>query len=247
MKGIQGIVIALGLGVVGAVCNFLYVSQQARDFEKVAFVSIATDARINLGDLLKEEHFQKVEIPRQNIGNLDKVAVLWTARGSAAGMRATRSYLGGEILLQQELRTPAARDSSDLLGEDEVLRWVPIDPRSIVAEHVNPGNYVSFEVQIFGTQQAEPPDPSETTQNPAADSVELIGPFEIMSLGSRKGRREFLAAQGVRSGQGNPIGIRVKLIDGKMEEKAERLFEALRLSGGKGVQILLHSSKMEPK
>ena len=31
MRGVQGMMIAAGLGVVGAICNWFYISQQARD------------------------------------------------------------------------------------------------------------------------------------------------------------------------------------------------------------------------
>jgi hypothetical protein len=240
MKGLPGLMIAAGLGVVGAVCNWFYVSKQARDYEKVAFVTIRSDAQINVGDRFKSDHFDKVDIPKKNVGNLDQVAVTWNDAATAIGVPAARSFRGGELLLRQDLTTPAQRDLSQLLGPNEVLRWVPVDPRSFVPEHVNPGDQVSFIVPVLPGGQ---PTPAGNSQNLAAAPTQIVGPFEILALGTRKGRREILRAAGESSGQENLVGVRVQIVNGALEAKAVQLFAVLQQTGNKGVGVMLHSAR----
>jgi Flp pilus assembly protein CpaB len=241
MKGVQGIIIAVGLGLAGAACNWFYIAGQARDFQKMAFVVVDPDARINLGDRFKTEHFARVDIPRPNVGSLEKTAVQWQDLETVVGMTATRSYFGGEIVLRQDLKTPAQRDLSELLREDEVSRWVPVDPRTFVPEHLNPGDRVSFVMPQFNTQaQAGSLDAGNN-----AGATQTIGPFEVLALGTRKGRREVLQAKGDSPAKESLVSIRVKLLkDGGYEPRAQRLFDVLRLTNYQGVQVMLHSSRM---
>jgi len=242
MRGVQGLVIAVMCGLIGAVCNYLYVSKQARDYQKVAFVAIDSSARINRGDRFSNEHFSPVNIPKQNVGDLREVAVLWDDRSTVVGIPATRSYVGGEIVLRQDLKTRAQRDLSGLLGENEALRWVPVDQRSFVAEHVNPGDHVSFVVpDISGNSSGG----SSSSGMPAAGGTETVGPFEIMALGTRKGRRDVFRAEGGSPSHENVIGIRVLLQNGRLDERSQRLFEVLRLTNHQGVQVMLHSSRKQ--
>ncbi|MCA9072028.1 MAG: hypothetical protein KDA84_24035, partial [Planctomycetaceae bacterium] len=94
MKGTIGLAVAGALGVVGALCNWMYLHRQAAGFEKVDFVMISPNAQINLGDRLKEDHFTAVAIPRQYADDLSHVAIQWKDRMTVLGRRATRSYRG---------------------------------------------------------------------------------------------------------------------------------------------------------
>ncbi len=131
MKGTLGLVVAVGLGVVGAMCNWLYLHRQAADFEKVDFVMIDPSAQINLGDTLQEGHFARVAIPQKFAGDFSRVAIQWNDRVTVEGQRATRTYRGGELLLQQELSTPVQTDTAAMIGENEVTFEVPVDPRNL--------------------------------------------------------------------------------------------------------------------
>ena len=216
--------IAAGLGVVGAICNWFYVSQQARDLEKVSFVAVKSDAQINTGDVFEEAHLEQVQIPQRHLGNLEKSAVGWEARNTVVGMKATKGYFGGEIVLQQDVLTEARRDPSELLGPDEGLLWVPVDQNTFVPGNVNPGDRVSFLV----------------TREGGGGSSGPIGPFEILTLGDRKGRREF--QQGRRTGSTeNVIGIRVSIDNSQLDPQARALSEALSQTRNATVQVLLHS------
>lgn len=242
MKGLQGLLIAIALGIVGAVCNWFYITRQAANYEKMAFVVIRPGAQINPGDRFKESHFEPVEVPVNNLGNLETIAVRWRDLNTVIGEFATRSYSGNELLLREDLKTPPQRDLSELLGEDEVLRWVPVDQRSFAPDHVNPGNFVKFVVPMMATV------PANTAGNGEAqgltESTEY-GPFEILTLGNRRGRKDVLVSRGGSTGQENLIGIRVEL-DGPSGVEADRLFEALRLTGNRGVEVVLLSDKVKP-
>ena len=129
MKGMPGILIAAGLGIVGAFCNWFYVTSQARNYKPVAFVAIKPDAQINLGDRLLVDHFVQVDVPEAAVGELENVAVRWEDRETAAGYHATKSYRGGEILLLRDLVTVAQQDLTErLLDDNDVLFQVVVDP-----------------------------------------------------------------------------------------------------------------------
>ncbi|VAX40815.1 hypothetical protein MNBD_PLANCTO02-1798, partial [hydrothermal vent metagenome] len=85
MSGFQSLVIPIALGIVGGVCNFLYLSGQATKMETESFVSISSGSQINSGDIFKEDHFVPVKIPKNNLGGLDQVGVYWKDRAAVAG------------------------------------------------------------------------------------------------------------------------------------------------------------------
>jgi Flp pilus assembly protein CpaB len=245
MRGLPGIIIAVALGIVGAICNWAYLAQQSSRMEKVSFLALESTAQLNVGDRFQKSHFKRVDIPRDNLGNLDQVAVSFNQLSAVVGMAATKAYRGNEILLQQDLRTPGHRDLSHLLAVDEVARWVPVDSRSFVPERVNPGNLISFIVTGPGASGG-----SGTSSQPIAtsSSTRIIGPFRILSLGARTGDRDVRRANtDARGGQEHLIGIGVKIEDGKLEPKADQLFEALATRSNAPLQVLLHSAEMKDK
>ncbi len=248
MKGLQGILIAVALGIVAAVCNWFYITGHAKDFVKVSFVVVKSGTQIDVGDRFKKSHFEKVDIPENNLGHLETVAVRWSDLDTVVGQTSPRSFSGSEILLRYDLKTPPQRDVSELLGENEVLRWVPVDQRSFTPDHVNPGNLVRFVVPMFtaakGARGNAPPKGSAAVPQSLRQSEEF-GPFEVLTLGNRRGRKEILRSRGATTGQENLIGIRVAS-DGPSGKEAQRLFDALRLTGNSGVQIILLSAKTPP-
>lgn len=240
MKGTQGLIIAAILGLGGAFCNWFYITRLAANYEKISFVAIDSNAQINQGDRFKKEHFVRVEIPKNNVGHLRYAAVLWKDRSTAYGYPAPRAYAGGEILLGHDLTTPSQIELTEMLGENEVARWVPVDSRTFVPEKVNPGDDVSFVVpRLAGGAVRKTTNSRELLAGP----TEVIGPFRILALGTRTGRRELRKAAGLSSGPEHVITIGVRFENGKMDDHAERLFDVLRLTGNKGVQVMLHSAK----
>lgn len=265
MKGIAGILLAAGLGLLGALCNWFYLQRAVQFQDEVSFIAIRQAVQLNVGDLITEEQIERVEIPRVAVGNLIHVAPQWSAKDAVLGHRATRSYMGGEIILDMDLTTPVQQDLAATLNENEVARWVPVDPRSVIPEQINPGDLVSFEVQAplqnaaialpAATPRTPPPNPddepapppsspsprSSPPQAPIASQAEIIGPFRVLALGGRRERRNIQAASRGRGGPENTITILVRLNDNKLEPKAARLFDALR--GGKTATVQLHSSR----
>ncbi len=244
MKGALGLMVAAGLGIVGAICNWFYLDRLARDQEKVSFIAVRQGVNLDIGDNFKESQFEQVDIPRSGVGNLDHVAPLWSARNAVVGLRANRQFVGGEIILESDLIGPAQMDLADTLQQDEVARWVPVDPSSVVAAQINPNDFVSFEVPRLG------PTPAGGSPGPVSagggGSTEIIGPFRVLALGNRRERPNVQKAATGRVGSENTMAIVVKFAGGEMEERARRLFEALRLAGGNGAHVILHSSREEP-
>ncbi|HUG92892.1 MAG TPA: hypothetical protein VML55_18770 [Planctomycetaceae bacterium] len=242
MKGLQGLIIAAALGIVAAVCNWLYVNRQAAGYERETFVGVKAAAQVNAGDTFEESDLEPVSVPRQYLGDLDKRAVRWADRSTAIGQKATRSYFNDEVLLAQDLTTPAQRNLSEVLGENEAARWVPADPATFVPRHFNPGDLVSFVVPVAGGTS---PASRNGTGAPLPALTETIGPFEILALGDRKGQTELLRARGASAGQENKIAIRVKVKGNALDDPAaERLFQLLHQNGYKGVEVMLYSAQM---
>ena len=241
MRGLTGLLIAAGLGLAGALCNWMYLESLATSDKPVAFIGVKPDVRLNVGDIFKTDHFEPVDIPRKRLGNLQDTAPLWSARDAVIGLRANKPYSGGEIILRQDLATPAQEDLASMLAEDEVARWVPIDPRAVIPEQINPGDLVSFE-----TPQTAMPVPAEGGTQPVAKAPavrEVIGPFRVLAVGARRERPNIQQARGRSSGPENTITIAARMPDGKMEPRAAKLFDAVRAAGSQGVYVLLHSSR----
>ncbi len=247
MRGALGLTFAAGLGIIGAFCNWFYLQGLARDQEKVYFIAIKRGVSINAGEIIKRDHLERVGIPKTRVDYLDVVAPKWAAVESVIGRRAPRPMSDGELILNQDLTGPSYLSLARSLEEDEAIRWVPIDAGTVVPEHLNPGDYVSFQVPRIGGALPTPGgSAAESSPVGGFSLTEMIGPFEIASLGRR---REPLQSAESRRGGGSEsrIAIVVKLVDGQPEPQAQRLFEALSLSGGRGAQVQLHSASAMSK
>ncbi|MEW4530231.1 MAG: hypothetical protein ACF8PG_10330 [Maioricimonas sp. JB045] len=244
MKGGLGLALATALGIVGAVCNWLYLERLARQQETVSFIAVRSNVQLEVGDAFKDSHLMRVDIPRSGVGNLDRIAPLWSAKEAVIGERANRPFAGGEIILESDLVTPAVQDLADTLQANEVARWVPIDSRSVVPQQINPGDLVSFEVP-----RTAGPTPAGTSGGPASPSTgtELIGPFRVLALGNRREPPNVQEANRRRSTSESTMTIVVRLENGQLEPKAAHLFEALRRAGNQGARVQLHSSRYSPQ
>jgi len=234
MKGAPGFLLAIGLGIIGAFVNWLYLAQKARQSEHLDFVGVV--GQVNSGDKFREEHFQRIPIPQIAVGGLEKAAVTWSALDTILGMPATKSYSSGEILLWQDLKTPATYDLLDTLKPNDVAVGVPIDTRTVVVQNLNPGAYVSFIAPRFGSGGPTPVD-AEASKGSAA---EFVGPFEILALGTRKGQAQLLTASGGSAAQETTMTIRVKMVNGAPEEKWRQLLDVMRTSNNQPMSVVLH-------
>jgi len=236
MKGAQGIMVAVALGVVGFVCNWLYLEREAGRVELVEFVGISKTARVNRGDVIQLDHLVPISVPRNHKTQLAQVAVLWEQRDLVIGQKATRTMAesGTELVMHRDLTTPAAKDINELIAENERVMWLPVDSRTFNPQHVDPGDEVSFRIPEFGE--------GASRSSPTKGGGQIIGPFRILALGNRKGRRDVRQAAGLASGAENVIAVAVKVENpgGKLEARAETLAGILAVNNFQGVQVLLH-------
>lgn len=253
MRGAAGIVVALLLGLLGAALNYVYLDNKTRHVKTVSFIGLRDDAKLRPGDPLKDDDLVPVTIPEANVGNLKKFVYLWTELETVRGIRAIRSYQGGELLRREDYRTPPPELK---LAKGQLLVWVPVDSRSFVPDLVNPGDKVTFTLPTLRAAAARPapvqpvnpgePPPPFPAAPAAAEGggLELVGPFVIAAVGSRLGSAEVSKAVVGRSVSDFELGIFVKNegtdSDPRMEAKAMRLVELSRRIGNQGVGVLLH-------
>lgn len=242
MKGLQGIVIAVALGLVAAFCNWYYIYRQASGYHTESFVIITPTTQLNPGDKFKVEHFKKVDVPIQHVGDLIASGILWKDRETIQGMVANRAYQGGEILLRQDLKTVARKDLSEMLAAGEIAFPVPVDPRTFVPDNFNPGDNISFFVPQYMSSAPQPvPADAENGNNASpAKNEAIIGPFRILALGGRKGSRDVAEAAGSRNTREDVVTVALILKDGNFDEKSTALVRMLNVTANKGVSVVKH-------
>ncbi len=276
MKGIHGLILAIGLGLVGALCNWFYVHRIATGSRPELFVGIRPDVAINAGDVFTEEMIEAVPIPEDRVGSLIDKAVLWKNKETVIGMKATRNYAraSGEILLVQDQRTPPPELK---LRPNERAMWVPLDTKTIVPSLLVPGvDQVSFLIPRYAavdsasasdddappvTSGVPAPSPMQASrlarsaraaQTAPTGEFEQLGPFTVLAVGNRLGSTEvFRAARGAQV-QENVMAVLVNVhpLEGggeQLDEKAKTLWNRLRQANFQGVGILLHPREAKKK
>lgn len=232
MKGVPGLLLAIGLGIAGAFASWFYLAQKARELDQIEFMAIASDRDINSGHLFTKEDFVPVPIPARNVGNLDRVAMKYEMRDTIVGTRARKAYAASELFLNRDVSTPPDADVRQQLGDNESLLWVPIDSRTTVPSLLNPGFIVAFMVPKNRA-------PTPAGSGPAPSASDIIGPFRIVSLGNRQGTAESMKAAGIAPMQESTVGIAVKINKGQLDENSQKLADALRMTNNQQLQLLL--------
>lgn len=237
MKGAQGIMIAVAMGVVGFVCNWLYLEREASRVELVSFVGVSQPADVKRGDVIQSDDLVPISMPKSHESQLAQVAVLWDQRDLVIGQKAARDLAvsgEAELVMHRDLTTPAIKDINELIADNERVMWLPVDSRTFNPQHVDPGDQVSFRIPEFGK--------GASRSQPTEAGGKILGPFRILALGNRKGRRDVRQAAGLASGAENVIAVAVKVEnpDGKLEPRAETLAGILAVNNFQGVQVLLH-------
>ena len=80
MKGITGIIVAIGLGIAGAAANLFYLHTEAQKVDTISFIGIEKGATIGRGERLPEDKLVEVKIPKNQAGNLVGYAYRWEER-----------------------------------------------------------------------------------------------------------------------------------------------------------------------
>lgn len=230
MKGIQGLIIAVVLGVVGATFNLVYLNK-GRDFAHDSFIGIKKGETIERGKPIRKDYLSEIKIPRPHVGNLKIYAFPWQDRNTIVGRVAIRKYEAGELLLREDFRT--APDQLPLKENDTAV-WVPINTRTAITSQIIPGvTRVSFHVPRLGA-----------TTGGAANRFgnwEWLGPFEVLSVGNRMGSTEVMSGSSKRPGNEHMLTLRSTLRNGKPDQKISRLIGHLAQTDYKPLRLQVHA------
>jgi hypothetical protein len=225
MKGMQGLIVAGLLGVLGVALNWIYLQGKTKDYASVSFLGIKPEVTIEPGQIIREDQLEPVPIPEGHAGNLKEFVYLHEERGTIVGITATRPYQAGDLLFRQDYRTPPAQLK---LGPDEKLIWIPVNSSSFVPELVDPGDRIEFIIPIYETRP--PPAAGDggegsVTTTPARHVVrtETIGPFRVGSLGSRLASREVARGNRLSTSQERLVGIVISQKDVRERDNAANL------------------------
>jgi hypothetical protein len=237
MKGVYGLLIAVGLGVAAALVNWGYLARKARDVEREAFLGVAEGVTIRPGDVFKEEDLVAVEIPKNRVGSLPQFAVLYADRFTVIGGNAVRDFESGQLILRQDLKAPPPEPRP--LGPDEREIGIPVDKRTFVPSLYKAGDWISFVVpKVRSVLQPTPENSEENAEEngetpepvPSAATAggsETIGPFEIRTIGNRVASSDVSRASRLPQVQENVLNIIVKVQGDELEPKARKLFDLL--------------------
>ncbi len=194
------------------------------------------------------------------MGNLRDFAVLYAARQTVIGRPVWRVKLGGSLLLTDDLRTPPTElvipQDSGPEGEGVVL-WIPLNTSAIVPSLLEPGDMLSFVANATHSHRptlASKPaeagkDPKELKPVPVAalsvatSETEIIGPFKILSLGNRLGSLDVMRANKMSPSNENVLGLSVKLVDGALEPKAQKLLDLMHATSSQQLGVILYPRK----
>ncbi len=230
MKGIQGLIIAVFLGLIGAGVNLAYL-YKGRNMKDEKFVGIKQGVKLKRGETILQEHLEEVSIPEANVGSLQDYAYLYSRVNTVAGQKSSRSYSGetGELVMQQDLRTPHTRLK---LKPSERAVSVTIDTRATVASQIIPGvTPVSFSL----------PTSRGTGTAPMGGQWEWFGPFDVLAVGNRMGQSDVLGARKISAKQQNVLTLRVTVGQGgKYDVKFLDLFKYYRQSSFNPLIVMIH-------
>ena len=256
MTGMKGLIVAVVLGITAALFNYAYLSSRSQDLEMVRFIGIKPDVTINRGDRLQEHQLEMVSIARANAGNLMKFAEPYDSLKSVVGCPVYRTLEGGSLLLRTDTKTPPAElifEEQTQPGIEEVAIGVPIDPARIVPALIQPGDFVSFiaakdsvrgltPTSAAGAGEAMPEFiPAEPEPYDAPDDIEQIGPFRVLSLGTRLGSADVARAARQATVQENVMMVAVLIENGKFELKARHLLQLMERSSSRPLGYVLHA------
>jgi hypothetical protein len=257
MKGITGLIVAIGLGIAGALANLFYLHSEAQKVETVSFIGVKKS--VNSGERLLEDNLVEVKIPLDHVGNLDQYAYKWEALKSVTGAsvwRALDCSKGAVLLVSSDIQTPHKELA---LGKGEIAVCVPV-PRNFVTSHINPGDKVSFKFwntvpaaaptragkeasspAIAGDLTPKPEEPDAIPQ-PAGPS-EVIGPFVVMAVGNRLDSVEVMKAAKIPQLQDNVLVLRISKNMPGEEERYEKLGMRIHSAGSNSYDLILNSKE----
>ncbi len=166
MKSIPALIVAAGLGFVGVVLNFFYLSPASQQRDSVYFVAVKRGATINRGERLKVENLETVANPRERAASLMGHTVACTGENdfnSVRDLTTCRTLSEGALVWRDDVSTPV--QDTVLLGKDEGDVWISVDAKNFIPSLVTPGDTITFVVAAAPRRMCPRP-PRATT--PAA-------------------------------------------------------------------------------
>ena len=275
MKPIYGLILAIGLGLAGGLFNFAFLTMKSRDVEKVYFLGIrqkddagnTIHTPIGPDKALSADDLEQVGVPKLWMGNLEDYAFLASELNTVKGDHVWRTIPRGRLLMRDDVRTPPAELK---LAEDEIAMGVPVGSRAFPLSLIKGGDQVSFYISrsliaqpsVDGTGESgdgafidptapggpvgdPPPLPAPTPATPPVGASRIIGPFSVISVGTRLSSVEVMRASKIPLTAQNSITVRVKrAADGSLlEEKARTLMDLVTSTDFRQLGVILHGQK----
>jgi hypothetical protein len=236
MKNIYGLLFAVALGIAGGLLNWSYLAKKSRDLERISFVGVKRGVVLQPGDVFRADDLERVDIPKERVGNLQDYAVLFSQVKTVEGIPAVRLFEGGQLVLERDLRAPPPEPRP--LRDDEREIGIPVDTRTFIPSLYKAGDLISFVVPKVGKPQPTPAAPNETgdgeevqqpnpTAPPSASGTETIGPFEIRTVGNRVASTDLSRASRLPQVQENVVNIIVKQEGIDLEPRAQKLMSLM--------------------
>jgi len=258
MKGFNGLILGLGIGIAAALFNWAYVTRATGSVETVAFFGIAADRNVEAGQILAAEDLVPVPLPAATARRLKGFAFVYPDdRATVVGMRTTRPVPGGSILLVDDLRPPPPKlvfGGQPAGNEEEIAMFIPIDTRTIVTSLLEPGDTVSFIISAPTPAEASASGDTEAPNTPQGllppptgaqavppGSPRIVGKFKILAIGNRLSNLDIHRAYQLPQSQENVLTIGVRLVGGRLEPKAEQLWKMLEATNFRQVGVILHA------
>ncbi len=232
MKGIQGLIVAIGFGIAGSLLNWAYLASRSSQDATVSFVGIQDGKIVNRGETLREDQVVELTLPERWVGNLKDFAVLYSAKETVIGRPVSRTLSGECLLLTDDLKTPP---EGLKLDEGEEMMWIPVESRAFVPSLISPSDEVMFLVpRITSTMRGRPNDGGADTHRPGVGGTTEMGPFHVRALGNRLGSAQVWSAAKLPQLQENVIGIGIKPEE---KQKAAALWDVLQATNFRQVGI----------
>jgi len=261
MKGIQGLIVAIVLGLAGAAANFFYLNTEAQKKDMVVFIGIKPGVVLGRGDKISEDKLVKVEIPKNYVGNLGDYACKWDecigVKDRPVWRTVDSNTEGARLLLKDDYRTPPPELQ---LGKGERGQFIAV-PRYFDTSNINPGDKVLFQVMTLaapgptpapkpapaaaggggaagaaaatseGASALEPKPEEPEATSQNAGPIEPIGPFVVVSIGNRLGTADVMKANKIAPVQQNVLMLRVSKSVPGEEEKLSKLMTYIHRFG----------------
>jgi hypothetical protein len=223
MKGMVGLIIAAGLGLLAVALNWVYLTQKTEGTNSVSFIGVRQGVTIKAGDYIKESQIVEVKIPENHAKSLKKLAYSYRDIKSVVNMfPVARTLVGGDLVLHQDYRT--APVELKYQGDYNATIVVPIDTSRVVTALIDPGDQIYF----IAPKLAKPDQGQD----------DLIGPFTVAAVGSRLGSRQAARGTGRSRMQERQITVFIKLVGKTFDGEAKKLNAEIITSGGRGMGVL---------